>query len=75
MSIIKLQGCFTFFLKGNLILMKQEEMKVMNQEKRTYYVNIIDKTILTESVDSPSFVIYATEKEIKVLQAVFEESL
>lgn len=75
MSIEKLQGCFTFFLKGNLILMKQEAMKVMNQEKQTYYVNITDKTILTEPVDTPSFVIYATEKEIKVLHAVFEESL
>jgi hypothetical protein len=46
----------------------------MVQDKQTYYVDITAQTILTEPVDTQSFVIYATEKEVKVLQAVFEKN-
>ncbi|MFC6037917.1 hydrolase [Paenisporosarcina macmurdoensis] len=45
----------------------------MIQDKKTYYVDITAESILTEPVDTPSFVIQATDQEVHVLQSVFED--
>jgi hypothetical protein len=45
----------------------------MEQEKKIYYVDLNSESILPEPIDSPSFVIHATEKEVGVLQAVMED--
>lgn len=45
----------------------------MEHSKKTYYVDLNSESILTEPLDSPSFVIQATEQEINTLRAVFEE--
>lgn len=45
----------------------------MEQEKRTYYVDLNSESILLEPIDSPSFVIHATEKEVEVLEGVLED--
>jgi hypothetical protein len=45
----------------------------MIQDKKTYYVDVAAESILTEPVDTPSFVIQATDQEVHVLQSVFED--
>lgn len=45
----------------------------MEQEKQTYYVDMNSESILREPLDSPSFVIHATEQEVKVLRSIFED--
>ncbi|WP_075617178.1 hypothetical protein [Paenisporosarcina indica] len=45
----------------------------MIEEKRTYYVDINSESILPEPVESTSFVIQATAKEVQALEAVFEK--
>ena len=45
----------------------------MIQEKKTYYVDITAESILTEPVETPSFVIQATDQEVHVLQSVFDD--
>lgn len=44
----------------------------MIQNRKTYYVDITAESILTEPVDTPSFVIQATDQEVRVLQSVFD---
>lgn len=45
----------------------------MEQAKKTYYVDLNSESILTEPLDSPSFIIHATESEVNVLQAIFDD--
>lgn len=45
----------------------------MVEDKRTYYVDVNAESILMEPLDTPSFVIYANNKELRVLQAVLEK--
>jgi len=45
----------------------------MIQDKKTYYVDITAESILTEPVETPSFVIQATDQEVQVLQSVFDD--
>lgn len=45
----------------------------MIQDKKTYYVDITAESILTEPVETPSFVIQATDQEVHVLQTVFDD--
>lgn len=45
----------------------------MIEDKKTYYVDLTSESILTEPLDSPSFVIHATEQEVNVLRAIFEK--
>ncbi|WP_046175313.1 hypothetical protein [Domibacillus indicus] len=45
----------------------------MEQGKKTYYVDLNSESILSEPIDSPSFVIHADEKEIEMLQAVLDD--
>ena len=43
----------------------------MIEEKQTYYVDINSESILPEPVESTSFVIHATAKEVQTLEDVF----
>jgi hypothetical protein len=45
----------------------------MEQDKKTYYVDLNSESIITQPLDSPSFVIYANEREVNVLRAIFED--
>ena len=45
----------------------------MIQSKKTYYVDITAESILTEPMETPSFVIQATDQEVQVLQSVFDD--
>lgn len=45
----------------------------MEQEKQMYYVDLNSESILTEPLDSPSFIIQATPKEVEVLKAVMDD--
>lgn len=45
----------------------------MEEEKKIYYVDLNSESILPEPIDSPSFVIHATKKEVEVLQAVMDD--
>ncbi|WP_050183946.1 hypothetical protein [Domibacillus robiginosus] len=45
----------------------------MELEKQTYYVDLNSESILPEPMDSPSFVIHATQKEAEVLKAVMDD--
>lgn len=45
----------------------------MEQEKKTYYVDLNSESMLPEPIDSPSFVIHATDQEAEVVKAVMEK--
>ena len=45
----------------------------MIQDKKTYYVDITAESILTVPVETPSFVIHATDHEVHILQSVFDD--